>query len=199
MTNVHFVIKDEFSKKDPEFVRLFKAVQDYALRQDKVNIIINLAYNHGGEIAIMREFVSFISTAATKHDNLRFELRFGGFAVSAAAFVFCYFVYFAEIPRVRVRSLVRLCIVFHKPRSLKQIGNQEIIVFDNQEDQKNQLTLAEKRELAKWTNEFDEVLDATIETIEAAGGKFDKHLIESYNTNGDLSFTLYPQVFLGGH
>lgn len=199
MIDVRFHIKDKFSKIDPAFLRVYSAIEDYALRKDKIRFIINISYNHGGEIAVMRDFVAIIETAATRYENLTFDLRFGGFAVSAAAFVFCYFVYFTKIPRVRVSSGVRLCIVFHKPRSLKPYGSKVITVFDNKEADKKKLTRKESDELADWTKEFDEVLEATVETIEAAGGKFDQHLLDSYNSNGDLCFTLYPQVFKVGH
>ena len=199
MTDIRFHIKDKFIKTDPEFLRIYSAIQDYALRKDKIKFIINISYNHGGEIAVMRDFVAIIEAAATRYANLTFDLRFGGFAVSAAAFVFCYFVYFTKTPRVRVSSGVRLCIVFHKPRSLKPYRGKLITIFDNNEDDKKKLTQAESEELANWTKEFDEVLEATVEAIELGGGKFDQHLLDSYNSNGDLSFTLYPQVFKGGH
>lgn len=115
MAQRKFVIKDKFDSNDPVFKSLTDTISKYN-NTNKLKLIINITYNEGGEVAIMLDFVATIENAVLNNSNLTIELRFGGFAISAAAFVFCYFVFYADIPRVRVLSNTRLAVIYHKPR-----------------------------------------------------------------------------------
>ncbi|MGS5488664.1 hypothetical protein ACVD67_19700, partial [Klebsiella quasipneumoniae] len=128
MAQIKFVIKDKFDSNDPVFKRLTDTISNYN-NVNKLKLIINITYNEGGEVAIMLAFVATIEKAVLNNSNLTIELRFGGFAMSAAAFVFCYFVFYADIPRVRVLSNTRLSVIYHKPR-MKQI-NASNFIFAN--------------------------------------------------------------------
>lgn len=196
MTTLTFCIKDCFSESDPVFNDISDAVLQHAGKNIRYNFVIKVSYNHGGVIVVMRNLVQLIETTVQTYANIYFDLRFGGFAVSAAAFFFLYFAYYSQLPRVRVSSGVRLCLVYHKPRTEWEKNNQKRLIFANQQKDFNLLTAREKQDLKNYTTEFDMVLDNFIKILEDQNGTaVDQHLKDSYNTNGDMSFTLSPKTF----
>lgn len=89
-----------------------------------------------------------------------------------------------------------MCLVYHKPRTEWEKGNKKRLIFANQEKDFNLLDSREKQDLKKYTSEFDRVLDNFIKILEDQNGTaVDQHLKDSYNTNGDISFTLSPKTF----
>jgi len=196
MITLRFCIKDCFSKSDAVFEDISDAVLQHAGKNITYKFVIRVSYNHGGEIVVMRNLVQLIETTVTTYQNIYFDLRFGGFAVSAAAFLFLYFGYYSMLPRVRVASTVRLCVVYHKPRTEWKRYNKKRLIFANQQKDFNLLTTREKQDLIKYTSEFDRILDNFIEILEEQNGTaVDQHLKDSYNANGDMSFTLSPKTF----
>ncbi|EMN4847055.1 hypothetical protein RFH71_005100 [Klebsiella pneumoniae] len=196
MAQIKFVIKDTFDSNDPVFKSLTDTISNYN-NVNKLKLIINITYNEGGEVAIMLAFVATIEKAVLNNSNLSIELRFGGFAMSAAAFVFCYFVFYADIPRVRVLSNTRLSVIYHKPRmKQKKVSN---FIFANDPIKMKKLTKKQQTDLISYTNQFDAVWDAVVAIYEMGGGAFDPSLLSSYNGNGDFAFTLSNRVFKGGY
>ncbi|KTS17638.1 hypothetical protein RSA31_21485 [Pantoea dispersa] len=196
MAQIKFVIKDKFDSNDPVFKRLTDTISNYN-NVNKIKLIINMTYNEGGEVAIMLAFVATIEKAVLNNTNLTIELRFGGFAMSAAAFVFCYFVFYADIPRVRVLSNTRLSVIYHKPRMKQQ--NVSNFIFANDPIKMTKLNKPQQTELISYTNQFDDVWDAVVAIYEMGGEAFDPSLLSSYNGNGDVAFTLSNRVFKGGY
>lgn len=196
MAEIKFEIKDKFDSNDPIFKEISDAIDNYT-NVSKLRLIITLTYNEGGAVQLMLDFVATIENAVLKNSNLYIELRFGGFAMSAAAFVFCYFVFYLNIPRVRVISNTRLAVIYHKPRMKREGSN--IFIFANDPNKMNGLTKQQQQELISHTQKFDEVWSALVSAYQAAKTEFDPYLLSSYNSNGDFAFTLSNQVFRGGH
>lgn len=195
MIKLKFNIKDTFSGSDPVFNQISDAVLEHAGKENKYNFYISIPYNHGGEVEVMRRLLQLIETTAMTYKNIFFELRFGGFAISAAAFLFLYFSYYTLLPRVKVSSGVRLCIVYHKPRTKWKKGTREVLVFANKQQHLTLLNNKELQDLQKYTKEFDDILDYFIKTVEQTGTVVDQHLKDSYNSNGDMSFTFSPKTY----
>jgi hypothetical protein len=196
MTQIKFEIKDKFDSNDSVFKNMVNTINNYN-NANKLRLIINITYNEGGEVAIMFDFVATIENAVLNNSNLYIELRFGDFAMSAAAFVFCYFVFYANIPRVRVISNTRLSVIYHKPRMKKR--NTTIYIFANDPIKMNGLSKPQQTDLISYTHRFDEVWNAVVTLYQVGGVEFDPYLLSSYNSNGDFAFTLSNQVFKGGH
>lgn len=195
MIKLKFDIKDTFSGSDPVFNQISDAVLAHAGKDSSYNFYISITYNRGGEIEVMRSLLQLIETTAMTYENIFFELRFGGFAISAAAFLFFYFSYYSLLPRVKVSSGVRLCVVYHKPRTKWKRGKREVLVFANKQQHLNLLNNKERKDLQEYTTEFDDILDYFIKTFEQTGTLVDQHLKDSYNSNGDMSFTFSPRTY----
>lgn len=196
MTKLKFNIKEDFSSSDPVFKEILDAVLQHAGSNIKYEFSISISYNRGGEIVVMRNLVQLIETTVKSYENIYFDLRFGGFAVSAAAFFFLYFGFYTILPRVRVYSGVRLCVVYHKPRSKVKRATKDVLIFANKARDLTLLSSTERRDLLQFTSEFDNVLNNFIDIIEQqTGTAVDQHLKDSYNTNGDMSITFSPKTF----
>ncbi|PWK94280.1 hypothetical protein C7431_11115 [Pantoea allii] len=196
MTKLKFCIKDCFSESDPVFEEITKAVLQHAGTKTRYDLVIRVSYNHGGEIVVMRNLVQLIETTVNTYQNIYFDLRFGGFAVSAAAFFFLYFGYYTLLPRVRVSSTVRLCLVYHKPRSVLKRVSGDVLIFANNAQGVRSLSANEREELLQFTGWFDNILNSFVQILkDQTGAVVEQHLMDSYNTNGDLSFTLSPRTF----
>ncbi len=196
MSQIKFEIKDKFDSKDPVFKKIVDLINGYN-KPNKLKLIIQITYNEGGEVAIMLAFVATIENAVLNNPNLSIELRFGGFAMSAAAFVFCYFVYYVTIPRVRVISNTRLSVIYHKPRM--QILGSSGYIFANDSIKMKKLSNAKQQELIDYTQRFDDIWNAVVSFYKVGGVEFDPYLLSSYNNNGDVAFPLSKQVFQGGY
>lgn len=155
-------------------------------------VVLTLTYNRGGYTSVMLDFVAMIKGVHNRYPGVTIELNFGGYAISAAAYVFAYFVYFDPHERIKVKTSSRLCLVYHKPRLLvndKQ-SNTEILVFGNQD--LTNCTPAEINLIRQLDKFFDAVFDSMLNYFEQKMKKpIDQHLIASYNSNGDASIT-YP-------
>ncbi len=196
MINLTFDIKNDFSKSNPVFTQISDAVSKHAGNDKKYKFIVRVSYNQGGEIEVMFALTLLIETTVTTFENISFDLRFGGFAISAAAFFFLYFTFFTLLPNVRVSSGSRLCVVYHKPRSIKRTGTKNLTIFANKTEDHKALNANELRDLLHFTSEFDRVINHFIATLkQQTGTAVDQHLIDSYNTNGDMAFTLSPKTF----
>jgi len=196
MAERKFEIKDKFDSNDPTFQTISDAIKSYN-NASKLRMIISITYNEGGEVALMFDFIATIEKAVLTHSNLYIELRFGGFAMSAAAFVFCYFVFYIEVPRIRVVSNTRLAVIYHKPRMKKK--DSTIFIFANDPIKMNGLSKAQQQELIGYTQRFDEVWSAVVTVYQVAREEFDPYLLSSYNSNGDFTFSLSNKVFKGGY
>lgn len=200
ITVTHEIKKGIYSG-DQVFSNIIRDINNFGGAAYKYNFVIKISYNEGGEVSTARNFITIIENAILTYGNLSFDLRFGGYAISAAAFIFCYFNYYTNTQRVRISSGTRLCIVYHKPRIKIQYPNSTFLIFNNDSNAKKRISIPQRQSLLDMTQEFDDVLQAFVAQYNKAGArtglKFDQHLLESYNTNGDLSFTLSPQVFKG--
>ena len=132
--------------------------------------------HQGGHTQAVEELIHAIESSAIG----RIEIKFDSYAISAAAFIFAYFVYFANSTKVVVKTDHPLCLVYHKPR----IQSSSYFLFPNNLIQRPDLT-AQYNYLLRIARRFDDVFHAMWAKTQIA-----PYMIDVYNNNGDVALVL---------
>ncbi|MBD8129223.1 hypothetical protein IFU23_24255 [Pantoea agglomerans] len=167
-------------------VRITKAIQDIeaATAGDRVTIYFN--DNIGGSI---QDALTLIEAIERSDPAIRIFLIFKTYAISAAAFIMCYFAFYNVVTtNVRVQLDGNVCVVYHKPRAETALHTYFASgLFDH-------LQYQPVLEFIKYiTPTFDDVFDSLLTGCQSKGIRIAPHMKSVYNINGDVSV-----VFNGG-
>ena len=177
----NFIVEDYFNSLDQAILDITDYL-DTATETDKAHILFK---NHqGGHVDAAELFIDAVEQSKIG----RIEITFDRFAISAAAFIYAYFVYYASSSRVVVKTDNPLCLVYHKPR-MKKDG---CILFDHHIIDK-QTTTPQVRYLLRVSKRFDDVFQsmwtAVQKMIDIA-----PHMKDVYNNNGDVSIVFQKGI-----
>ncbi|MCU5773221.1 hypothetical protein N5923_16615 [Erwiniaceae bacterium BAC15a-03b] len=179
-----FLFSWQFRRYDRELIRLKTFVKNIEKNQSVILKITIYAHN-GGYINVMRDFIAAINEAGEK--NIKVDLVFSGFAISAAAYLFSYFTYHTRFAHVRVTAGSNLCIVYHKPRLVDPISG-EVLLFASDVYQQKKLYKVETL-ILDLTEDFDRVFNSMCEVLACTGRPLAPHLLNAYNLNGDVAIS----------
>ncbi|MBM5073253.1 hypothetical protein HYO02_22195 [Vibrio parahaemolyticus] len=170
-----FLIEGEFRLDDP---RVKEAVDYLNSACGNTRVLISLPNNRGGHV----ESAERLIRAIEKTNAFKVELVFSGFAISAAAYVFAYFSFYAPQEHIHTRANKKLCLVYHKPR----FTQKNVIVFSNSIIDKS-TNDPSKKYLLGITPEFDKVFNEMCGVLLEIGYEIAPHMEAIYNVNGDVS------------
>ncbi len=174
-----FTVDTKF-KTDDERVLNVKAALNKACGNTK--IIIRLDFNEGGDVASAERLIRAIEAS----NALKVNLIFTGFAISAAAYVYAYFTFYA--PKDHVVTTInskRFVLVYHKPRAERY----DVLIFANSITSSN-VVEASKKYILAITPDFDDVFHAMIELLRTLNFNIAPHMEAIYNINGDVHIIL---------
>lgn len=179
-----FSIDDNFLNKGT----LIDEILQYMVTAPPASCVYLLITNNcGGAVNDAERLVRGIC----KNDHIKIHLIFRGYAISAAAYVYSYFVFYdAKHQHVVIEAGTPLCVVFHKPRIIR---NQALSFANNIFENRQPIDVYNKYLLA-ISKEFDEIFNAMHGILLAEGELIAPHLKDVYNMNGDVSFTFPKEV-----
>jgi len=170
-----FLLEGEFRFNDS---RINDAVDYLNKACGNSKVLISFPNNQGGHVESAEKLIRAIeNTNACKVD-----LLFSGFAISAAAYVFAYFSFYAPQEHVHTRVNKKLCLVYHKPRFIQK----NAVVFSNSIIDQSTQNLS-KKYLLGITPEFDKAFLTMYGTLLEIGYNIAPHMEAVYNMNGDVS------------
>lgn len=188
--NKEFTLNRRISGNDKAYDKIKNFIIDNGSNGQEYKITIGIYHNIGGVVSVMQKFIIMLEDAHLNHPNLRFKLVFVGFAMSAAAYLYCYFTFGPglDLDRIEVEKKP-ICIIYHKPRVNHVVQSKKITIFANNSETMSFLTPKDADNLKKETESFDELLELTISVLALADYPIAMHLINSYHNNGDMAFT----------
>ncbi|MDT8883205.1 hypothetical protein PGN69_04920 [Klebsiella aerogenes] len=155
--------------------------------QPKSCVYLLITNNCGGAVNDAERLVRGIC----KYNHIKIHIIFRGYAISAAAYIYSYFVFYdARHEHVVIEAGTPLCIVFHKPR----IFRGQVFSFANNIFENAKLTDKTDKYLLTISKEFDAIFNAMHSILLAEGELIAPHLKDVYNMNGDVSFTFPKEV-----
>lgn len=170
-----FMIADRFDENDK---RVHNAVKGLNSAHSDSVIVIVFKNNGGGHVESVERLIRAIEKTKAK----KVQLVFHGFAVSAAAYIFAYFTFYA--PKDHIFPIVnsQLCMVYHKPR----VEKTNVLVFSNYITDVS-TNEPSKKHILKITPYFDNVFQAMIDILKLLNFNIAPHMKEIYNINGDVT------------
>ncbi|WP_273859573.1 hypothetical protein [Photobacterium sp. GSS17] len=143
-------------------------------------ITIVVIFNNGGFTPAIERLVDAID----KTKAFQVHLVFSGYAVSSAAYLFAYYVFYnKKRTNITVHVKRSLSLVYHKPRTPVPSSNTGEVIFAN--------TLPPPyptgyQLLINTTTRFDNVFDSMMKHFRASNSQIAHNLEDVYNYNGDI-------------
>lgn len=172
-------------------VRIWNEIQQNDVRiTDAINKIQTAAYgdrviiyfnnNAGGSI---KDAVNLIGAIESSSSTVKIVLVFKNYAVSAAAFIMCYFSFYNVVTtNVTVQIDKRVCMVYHKPRAINRLNT--FFATDLYPDRTYPNAIEFVRQI---TPLFDVVFNAMFKACYAKNIRIAPQMKAVYNVNGDVS------------
>ncbi|MBP2167255.1 hypothetical protein J2125_000447 [Erwinia toletana] len=177
-----FLFSWQFHRYDREMERLAKFIKESCHNRPVILKITVYAHN-GGYITVMKKFITAVEMANEK--NIKVELIFSGFAISAAAYLFSYFNYHRALSNVRVSAGSNLCVVYHKPRLIDPATSEIVLFATDVRDPAN--PRVDEKVILDLTADFDKVFSSMCKFLARTGRSLAPHLLNAYNLNGDVA------------
>lgn len=179
MNKIKIYIHNNIKSNDPRITHAINEINN-STSYDK--ILIYFSHNSGGAI---QDAVALIDAIEKSNPAVRIILIFQTYAVSAAAFIMCYFAFYNVVTtNVSVQLDGPVCVVFHKPRVV--IQNFTHFASGLFHDCK----YADPIELVKSTTPaFDEVFESMYFACYRKKIRIAPHMKSVYNMNGDVCVT----------
>lgn len=174
----------EIKENDARILEAIKEING-ATSSDKVLIYFN--NNAGGAV---QDAVDLIAAIESSNPAVQIVLIFHQYAVSAAAFIMCYFAFYNVVtPNVRVELDGPVCVVYHKPR-VEIDGLHTYFASDLYHDRTYPTVI---QFIKGITPSFDEVFEKLFKACYSKNMRIAPHMRSVYNMNGDVSV-----IFSGG-
>lgn len=151
-------------------------------------IRIHFHENIGGSV---QDALDLIDAIESSDAEVKIILVFKNYAVSAAAFIMCYFGFYNVVtPNITVQLDGNVCVVYHKPRAESNIHTY---FASNLFSHKYALYPKILQFIIDMTPTFDDVFESMLNGCQQKSIRIAPHMKSVYNINGDVSV-----IFKGG-
>lgn len=171
-------ISRNIDKNDPRITLAINAIQN---AENGDTIIIRFSCNAGGAI---EDAVLLISEIEKSSPSVKIVLIFESYAVSAAAFILCYFSFYNLVTtNVIVQLASPVCVVYHKPRAVTELHTYFASNLYHDRTYHGAIKF-----IADITPTFDNVFNAMFDACyDKKNIRIAPHMRSVYNMNGDVS------------
>lgn len=179
MTIHKLYIHNKIESNDSRISRAITTIEN-ASPSDKV--LIYFIQNNGGAI---QDAVDLIAAVESSNPSVQIILIFQKYAISAAAYIMCYFAFHNVVsPNVSVQLDGSVCVVYHKPRAITPMFTYFASGLYHDRIYPREIDFVKK-----ITPYFDDVFQSMFDACYKKNIRIAPHMISVYNMNGDVSVT----------
>jgi hypothetical protein len=172
-------INNRIDSNDSRISRAITAITN-ASPSDKILIYFN--QNNGGAI---QDAVSLIDAIESSNPSVQIILIFKNYAISAAAYIMCYFAFYNVVsPNVSVQLDGSVCVVYHKPRVMTKMFTYFASGLYHDRNYPPEIDF-----MKQITPFFDVVFQSMFDACYKKDIRIAPHMKSVYNMNGDVSVT----------
>ena len=179
MEEYKIYINDRINSNDS---RVSLAIATIANASPKDKVLIYFNQNIGGAI---QDAVDLIAAIESSNPAVQIILIFERYAISAAAYIMCYFAFYNVVsPNVSVQLDGAVCVVYHKPRAMTPYFTYFADGLYHDRNYSPQIEF-----IKQMTPYFDEVFKSMFDACYKKNIRIAPHMKSVYNMNGDVSVT----------